>query len=95
LKTRCFIKNKFGKIHELEKTRRNLATELEEYKMQMEELEDSLKLSEEAKLRLEVKLQATKTDTDKLLQAKEAEMDEKRKSYLKQVCLFLFCLDTY
>uniref|UniRef100_A0A915I508 Myosin tail domain-containing protein n=1 Tax=Romanomermis culicivorax TaxID=13658 RepID=A0A915I508_ROMCU len=73
------------KAHELEKARRSLQTELDEVRMQVEELEDNLKLSEDARLRLEVNMQAMKIDFEKNLQIKEMELDGKKKSYLKQI----------
>ena len=41
-------------VHDLEKSRRSLESQVEEQRTQMEELEDELQATEDAKLRLEV-----------------------------------------
>ena len=71
--------------HELERVKRNLEGQLEEMKTQLEELEDELQITEDAKLRLEVNLQAAKTNYDRELSAKEEQAEEKRRSLIKQV----------
>jgi hypothetical protein len=45
-------------VHELEKAKRALESQLAELKAQNEELEDDLQLTEDAKLRLEVNMRA-------------------------------------
>lgn len=44
-------------VHELEKAKRSLESQLVELRAQNEELEDELQLTEDAKLRLEVNMQ--------------------------------------
>ncbi|XP_004065556.1 myosin-9 isoform X2 [Oryzias latipes] len=72
-------------VHELERAKRAMEQQLEEMKLQLEELEDELQLTEDAKLRLEVNLQATKAQFDRDLQAKEEQGEERRKQLVKQV----------
>ncbi|XP_036070011.1 myosin-9 [Oryzias melastigma] len=72
-------------VHELERSKRAMEQQLEEMKLQVEELEDELQLTEDAKLRLEVNLQAMKAQLDRDLQAKEEQGEERRKQLVKQV----------
>lgn len=58
-------------VHELEKAKKALETELGAMKQQMEELEDELQATEDQKMRLEVNMQALKTQYERDLQAKE------------------------
>lgn len=79
-------KDDFGKnVHELEKSKRLLEAQLEEKKQQIEELEDELQITEDAKLRMEVNMQAAKTQFDRELSARDEQNEEKRKALLKQV----------
>uniref|UniRef100_A0A914UV07 Myosin tail domain-containing protein n=1 Tax=Plectus sambesii TaxID=2011161 RepID=A0A914UV07_9BILA len=79
-------KDDVGKsVHELEKQKRFLEQQVQDQKLQLEELEDGVQLAEDARLRLEVNLQAAKAEQDRLLAQKEIEHEEKRKSLLKQV----------
>ncbi|XP_030582468.1 myosin-9a isoform X2 [Archocentrus centrarchus] len=79
-------KDDFGKnVHELEKSKRSMEQQLEEMKIQLEELEDELQLTEDAKLRLEVNLQAMKAQFDRDLQARDEQGEERRKQLVKQV----------
>lgn len=55
--------------------------------MQIEELEDELQATEDAKLRLEVNMQALRAQFERDLQAKEEEGEEKKRSLLRQVCV--------
>jgi len=55
-------------VHELEKAKRALESQLAEQKTQIEELEDELQLTEDAKLRLEVNMQALKAQYERDLQ---------------------------
>lgn len=80
----------FLKMHSLEKAKRDLENQLQEKKAVIEELEDAYQLSEDAKLRLEINFQALRNDFERSVQAKEAETEEKRKVYLKQVEDFCF-----
>ncbi|XP_054717131.1 LOW QUALITY PROTEIN: myosin heavy chain, non-muscle-like [Uloborus diversus] len=72
-------------VHELEKQKRALESQLAEQKTPNEELEDDLQLTEDAKLRLEVNMQAMKSQFERDLQAKDEQAEEKRKALLKQV----------
>ncbi|KAL9957068.1 hypothetical protein ACROYT_G038658 [Oculina patagonica] len=79
-------KDDFGKnVHELEKSKRQLEAQLEEKKQQIEELEDELQITEDAKLRMEVNMQAAKTQFDRELAARDEQNEEKRKALLKQL----------
>ena len=52
---------------------------------QLEELEDELQATEDAKLRLEVNMQAMKAQFDRDLQARDEQGDEKKRALVKQV----------
>lgn len=52
---------------------------------QIEELEDELQLTEDAKLRLEVNMQAMKAQFERDLNAREEQGEEKRRGLLKQL----------
>ncbi|XP_067875475.1 myosin-9-like isoform X2 [Heterodontus francisci] len=79
-------KDDVGKsVHELEKSKRALEQQVEEMKTQLEELEDELQATEDAKLRLEVNLQAMKSQFDRDLLSKDEQSEEKRKQLIKQV----------
>ena len=73
-------------VHDLEKAKRQLENQAEEQRLQMEELEDELQASEDAKLRLEVNMQALKAQLEKQLADKDEQGEERRRSLLKQVC---------
>ena len=73
------------KVHELEKAKRALESAVEEQKSQIEELEDQLQIAEDAKLRLEVNMQALKAQLDRELQAKDEQADEGKRGFLRQV----------
>ncbi|XP_050326930.1 myosin heavy chain, non-muscle isoform X3 [Bactrocera neohumeralis] len=72
-------------VHELEKAKRALESQLAELKAQNEELEDDLQLTEDAKLRLEVNMQALRSQFERDLQAKEEQAEEKRRGLIKQI----------
>ncbi|XP_067115240.1 myosin-9-like [Osmerus mordax] len=79
-------KDDVGKsVHELEKSKRGMDQQLEEMRVQLEELEDELQATEDAKLRLEVNMQAMKAQFDRDLQARDEQGEEKRKQLVKQV----------
>ncbi|XP_051985877.1 myosin-9-like [Xyrauchen texanus] len=79
-------KDDVGKsVHELERAKRGMEQQLEEMKTQLEELEDELQLTEDAKLRLEVNLQALKAQFERDLQGRDEQGEEKRKQLVKQV----------
>lgn len=52
---------------------------------QLEELEDELQATEDAKLRLEVNMQAMKAQFDRDLQLREEQGEEKKRALIKQV----------
>jgi len=79
-------KDDVGKsVHELEKSKRALEGQVEEQKVQIDELEDELQAAEDAKLRLEVNMQALKTNYERQLQDKDEFGDEKKKALLRQL----------
>ncbi|XP_061839949.1 myosin-9-like isoform X2 [Nerophis lumbriciformis] len=80
-------KDDVGKsVHELERSKRAVDQQLEEMRVQLEELEDELQATEDAKLRLEVNMQAMKAQADRDLQARDEQGEERRKQLVKQVC---------
>ena len=76
----------FSQAHDLERAKRALEAQVADMKAQIEELEDELQLSEDAKLRLEVNLQAIKTNHERDLAGKEEMSEDKRRHMTKQVC---------
>lgn len=58
---------------------------MEEMKTQLEELEDELQATEDAKLRLEVNMQALKGQFERDLQARDEQNEEKRRQLQRQV----------
>ncbi|XP_016122315.1 myosin-9a [Sinocyclocheilus grahami] len=72
-------------VHELERAKRGMEQQLVEMKTQLEELEDELQLTEDAKLRLEVNMQAIKAQFERDLQSRDEQGEEKRKQLVKQV----------
>ncbi|OUC47204.1 myosin head [Trichinella nativa] len=79
-------KDNAGKnVHELEKAIRALDDTVASQKIHITELEDALQLTEDARLRLEVNLQALRTEHERTLQTKESDANEKRKQLLKQI----------
>ncbi|XP_046706507.1 myosin-10 [Silurus meridionalis] len=72
-------------VHELEKSKRTLEQQVEEMRTQLEELEDELQATEDAKLRLEVNMQAMKAQFERDLQARDEQNDEKKRLLVKQV----------
>lgn len=85
-------KKNYEKVHELEKAKRGLEAQVEEMTIQMEELEDELQTAEDAKLHLEVNMQALKVQFQRDLQGREEQSEEKRKQLLKQVKIDFFVL---
>ncbi|KRY78773.1 Myosin heavy chain, non-muscle [Trichinella pseudospiralis] len=73
------------RVHELEKAIRALDDTVASQKVHITELEDALQLTEDARLRLEVNLQALRTEHERTLQTKESDANEKRKQLLKQI----------
>ncbi|KAM6956926.1 myosin-9 isoform 2-T2 [Aplochiton taeniatus] len=79
-------KDDVGKsVHELEKSKRGMEQQLEEMKTQLEELEDELQATEDAKLRLEVNMQAMKAQYDRDLAGRDEMGEEKKRQLIKQV----------
>ncbi|XP_069553290.1 myosin-9-like [Brachyistius frenatus] len=79
-------KDDVGKsVHELERSKRAMEQQLEEMRVQLEELEDELQATEDAKLRLEVNMQAMKAQFDRDLLARDEQGEERRKQLVKQV----------
>ncbi|XP_041959713.1 myosin-9-like isoform X1 [Alosa sapidissima] len=79
-------KDDVGKnIHELERAKRSMEQQILEMKTQVEELEDELQLTEDAKLRLEVNMQAMKAQFDRDLLGRDEMGEDKRKQLMKQV----------
>ena len=62
---------------------------MEEQRTQIEELEDELQATEDAKLRLEVNMQAQKAQFERELQAKDEQSEEKRRGLIRQVSCVL------
>lgn len=62
---------------------------MEEMKTQLEELEDELQATEDAKLRLEVNQQAMKAQFDRDLLGRDEQNEEKRKQLIRQVRIAL------
>jgi len=79
-----------AQMHDLDKARRVLETQLAEQRSQIEELEDEVQASEDAKLRLEVNMQATKAQLERDLQAKDEQNEEGKRSLVRQVCHCIF-----
>ncbi|XP_029293695.1 LOW QUALITY PROTEIN: myosin-9-like [Cottoperca gobio] len=79
-------KDDVGKsVHELEKAKRAMDQQLEEMKTQLEELEDELQGTEDAKLRLEVNMQAMKAQYERDLSGRDEMGEEKKRALVKQV----------
>ncbi|MEQ2206208.1 hypothetical protein XENOCAPTIV_025661, partial [Xenoophorus captivus] len=63
----------------------SLEAQVEEMKTQLEELEDELQAAEDAKLRLEVNMQALKAQFERDLQGRDEMGEEKKRQLVKQV----------
>ncbi|CAG9536583.1 unnamed protein product [Cercopithifilaria johnstoni] len=72
-------------VLELDRIKRQLEAELANAKETITELEDNLQLTEDAKLRLDVTLQATNAELDKIRNDKERDDDERRKTMLRKL----------
>uniref|UniRef100_UPI00358F0F8E myosin-10-like n=1 Tax=Myxine glutinosa TaxID=7769 RepID=UPI00358F0F8E len=72
-------------VHDLEKQKRALDAQVSEMKTQLEEFEDELMATEDAKLRLEVNLQALKAQHERDLQGRDDMGEEKRRALFKQL----------
>jgi myosin heavy chain 9/10/11/14 len=69
----------------LDKAKRALEVEVQQQKTQIEELEDELQVMEDAKLRLEVNMQAMKAQLDRDLATKDEQAEEGKKAVIRQV----------
>ncbi|KAK9397541.1 myosin-10-like [Crotalus adamanteus] len=79
-------KDDVGKnVHELERSKRALEQQVQEMRTQLEELEDELQAAEDGKLRLEVNMQALKSQHERELQNRDDANDDKKKLLSKQV----------
>ncbi|KAI0207651.1 hypothetical protein LSAT2_007632 [Lamellibrachia satsuma] len=79
-------KDDVGKsVHELEKSKRALESQVDEQRMQIEELEDELQATEDAKLRLEVNMQALRAQYDREMQSKEEAGEDKKRTLIRQL----------
>lgn len=74
-----------SQVHELEKSKRGMEQQLEEMRTQLEELEDELQATEDAKLRLEVNMQAMKAQYERDLTGRDEMGEEKKRQLVKQV----------
>lgn len=81
----CFVPFFPPQVHELEKAKRAMEQQLDEMKTQLEELEDELQATEDAKLRLEVNMQAMKAQYERDLAGRDEMGEEKKRALVKQV----------
>lgn len=79
-------KDDFGKnVHELEKAKRSLEAQLAEQKQTIEELEDELQITEDARLRMEVNLNSAKANYEREIANRDDQNEDKRKGLHRQV----------
>ncbi|KAK7484698.1 hypothetical protein BaRGS_00024106 [Batillaria attramentaria] len=79
-------KDDVGKnVHELDKAKRTLEQTVAEQRQQIEDLEDELQAAEDAKLRLEVNMQALKAQYDRDVAGREESEEEAKRSLLRQL----------
>lgn len=69
--------------------KRDLLKQVEEQRLRVEELEDTLQEAENAKERIEINYNALKAEMERTIQHKEAEAEEKRRQLLKKVCVYI------
>lgn len=72
-------------VHELERARRMAEQATNDLRTQVTELEDELTAAEDAKLRLEVTVQALKAQHERDLQGRDEAGEERRRQLAKQV----------
>lgn len=72
-------------VHDLERAKRSLESQVAEQRTHIEELEDELQIAEDAKLRLEVNMQALRTQHERDSQARDQQFEEVRRTFLRQV----------
>lgn len=70
----------------MEKLKRNLSEQVEAQRLQIEELEDEVQAAEDAKLRMEVNMQAMKAQFERDLAGRDDAGEESKKSLIRQVC---------
>ncbi|XP_052263225.1 myosin heavy chain, non-muscle-like isoform X5 [Dreissena polymorpha] len=79
-------KDDVGKsVHELEKSKRGLAEQVESQRVQIEELEDELQAAEDAKLRMEVNMQALKAQFERDMAGRDDAVEESKKALVRQL----------
>jgi myosin protein heavy chain len=74
-------------VHELDKAKRALEATVAEQRVQIEELEDELQAAEDAKLRLEVNMNALRDKYKSEFAGREEQEEENKRSLLRQVCV--------
>ncbi|KAK2121590.1 hypothetical protein P7K49_002976 [Saguinus oedipus] len=79
------MSSKGESVHELKKFKRALEQHVEKMKTQLEELEDELQATEDAKLWLEVNLHARKAQFERDLQGLDEQSEEKKRQLVRQV----------
>lgn len=72
-------------VHDLEKAKRLLESQLAEQKAHAEELEGDLQIAEDHRLRLEVNMQALRAQHERDIQARELQTEENRRALIRQV----------
>ena len=72
-------------MHDLEKAKRLLEGQVEAQRVQIEELEDELQGTEDAKLRLEVNMQALKDKLEREKAERDELGEEGKRGLLRQV----------
>lgn len=70
---------------ELDRTKRRLEAELAQAKEVIAELEDNLQLAEDAQLRLDVTLQTTTAELERVRSDRERDEDQRRKAAQRKV----------
>ena len=75
-------------MHDLEKAKRLLEGQVEAQRVQIEELEDELQGTEDAKLRLEVNMQALKDKLEREKAERDELGEEGKRGLLRQVKVY-------
>eukprot|EP00127_Corallochytrium_limacisporum_P004922 Clim_evm66s191 gene=Clim_evmTU66s191 len=71
--------------HEVEMARRKAEMEAQELRSQVEELEGDLTLAEDGKMRVQVELNHLKVESERRLHDKDAQIEEIRKNFQRQI----------
>ena len=74
-----------AQMHDLDKARRTLEATVAEQRVQIEELEDQVQVVEDAKLRLEVNMNAMQEKFKSEQQSREEQQEESKRSLVRQV----------